>query len=337
MAKLLPNIVPSNNFICKSGISYGILTENIMERKCGTMYDLIIIGGGPAGLSAAVYAARAELKFIVIEASGMYGGQIINTADVDNYLGLMGIAGFEMGMKFKEHADKLGVTFVTENVTGMNAEGELKQVITDKNIYETKSIIIATGAKHRLAGAKGESEFTGRGVSYCATCDGAFFRNKVTAVVGGGDVALEDALYLARLCEKVYLIHRRDEFRAAKSLVSKAKENEKIEFILDTVVEEVCGEGKVNSLSLYNKKTDERTALEVAGVFMAVGMEPVTHFVDKAVAMTDKGYIIAGEDCKTNIPGVFAAGDIRQKELRQVITAAADGANAIYSVEKFLQ
>lgn len=337
MAKLLQNIVTSNNFICKSGISYGILTENIMERKCEAMYDLIIIGGGPAGLSAAVYAARAELNFIVIEGSGMCGGQIINTTDVDNYLGLMGIAGFEMGMKFKEHADKLGVKFVTENVTGMKAEGAVKQVITDSNVYETKCILVATGARYRLAGAKGESEFTGRGVSYCATCDGAFFRNKVTAVVGGGDVALEDALFLSRLCEKVYLIHRRDEFRAAKSLVTKAKENEKIEFILDTVVEEVNGEAKVESLSIYNKKTKERSALAVDGVFMAVGMEPVTQFVDKAVAMNKNGYIIAGEDCKTNIPGVFAAGDIREKELRQVITAAADGACAIYSVEKFLQ
>ncbi len=301
------------------------------------MYDLIIIGAGPAGMSAAVYAARAELDFIVIEGSMMQGGQVLTTYDVDNYLGLPGIGGFEMGMKFAEHAKKLGVSFVTENVISMDVAGEVKKVVTDKKEYETKTIIIATGAVHRKAGIPGEAEFTGKGVSYCATCDGAFFRNKTTAVVGGGDVAVEDAIYLARMCEKVYLIHRRDEFRAAKSLVNKAKNTENIELVLDSTVERISGEAKVSSIEVKNKKTGNTDEFAVDGVFFAVGMQPVTAFVDKSVQMNEAGYIVAGEDCATNVPGVYAAGDIRTKQLRQIITAAADGANAVTSVEKYIQ
>lgn len=300
------------------------------------MYDLIIIGAGPAGLSAAVYAARAELDFIVIEGSMMQGGQVLTTYDVDNYLGLPGIGGFDMGMKFAEHAKKLGVTFVTENVISMEIQRNVKSVKTDKNTYETKTIIIATGAVHKKAGIPGEAEFTGKGVSYCATCDGAFFKNKVTAVVGGGDVAVEDALYLSRMCGKVYLIHRRDEFRAAKSLVKKARETDNIEFVLDSVVEKVDGENKVRSINIRSKKGATIKTLEVDGVFFAVGMQPVTAFVDKNIEMNEAGYIIAGEDCATNIPGVYAAGDIRTKQLRQIVTAAADGANAVTSVEKYI-
>lgn len=300
------------------------------------MYDLIIIGAGPAGLSAAVYAARAELDFIVIEGSMMQGGQILTTYDVDNYLGLPGIGGFDMGMKFAEHAKKLGVSFVTENVVSMEVQGDVKSVKTDKNTYEAKTIIIATGAVHKKAGIPGEEEFTGKGVSYCATCDGAFFKNKVTAVVGGGDVAVEDALYLSRMCGKVYLIHRRDEFRAAKSLVKKARETDNIEFVLDSVVEKIEGENKVRSINIRSKKSATIKTLEVDGVFFAVGMQPVTAFVDKNIEMNEAGYIIAGEDCATNIPGVYAAGDIRTKQLRQIITAAADGANAVTSVEKYI-
>lgn len=300
------------------------------------MYDLIIIGAGPAGLSAAVYAARAELDFIVIEGSMMQGGQVLTTYDVDNYLGLPGIGGFDMGMKFAGHAKKLGVTFVTENVISMEIQRNVKSVKTDKNTYETKTIIIATGAVHKKAGIPGEAEFTGKGVSYCATCDGAFFKNKVTAVVGGGDVAVEDALYLSRMCGKVYLIHRRDEFRAAKSLVKKARETDNIEFVLDSVVEKIDGENKVRSINIRSKKGATIKTLEVDGVFFAVGMQPVTAFVDKNIEMNEAGYIIAGEDCATNIPGVYAAGDIRTKQLRQIITAAADGANAVTSVEKYI-
>lgn len=301
------------------------------------MYDLIIIGAGPAGMSAAVYAARAEFDFIVIEGSMMQGGQVLTTYDVDNYLGLPGIGGFEMGMKFAEHAKKLGVSFVTENVISMDVAGEVKKVVTNKKEYETRTIIIATGAVHRKAGIPGETEFTGKGVSYCATCDGAFFRNKTTAVVGGGDVAVEDAIYLSRMCEKVYLIHRRDEFRAAKSLVNKAKNTENIELVLDSTVERISGEAKVSLIEVKNKKTGNTDEFAVDGVFFAVGMQPVTAFVDKSVQMNEAGYIVAGEDCATNVPGVYAAGDIRTKQLRQIITAAADGANAVTSVEKYIQ
>ena len=301
------------------------------------MYDLIIIGAGPAGMSAAVYAARAELDFIVIEGSMMQGGQVLTTYDVDNYLGLPGVGGFELGTKFAEHANKLGVNFVTENVVSMDVSGDVKKVVTDKNTYETRTVIIATGAVHRKAGIPGEAEFTGKGVSYCATCDGAFFRNKVTAVVGGGDVAVEDAIYLSRMCSKVYLIHRRDEFRAAKSLVNKAKSIENIELVLDSTAEIIDGEQKVASIEVKNKKTDAATSIAVDGVFFAVGMQPVTAFVDKSIRMNEAGYIEAGEDCATNVPGVYAAGDIRTKQLRQIITAAADGANAVNSVEKYLQ
>lgn len=266
----------------------------------------------------------------------MQGGQVLTTYDVDNYLGLPGIGGFEMGMKFAEHAKKLGVSFVTENVISMDAAGEVKKVVTDKKEYEAKTIIIATGAVHRKAGIPGEAEFTGKGVSYCATCDGAFFRNKITAVVGGGDVAVEDAIYLARMCEKVYLIHRRDEFRAAKSLVNKAKNTENIELVLDSTVERISGEAKVSSIEVKNKITGNTDEFAVDGVFLAVGMQPVTAFVDKSVQMNEAGYIVAGEDCATNVPGVYAAGDIRTKQLRQIITAAADGANAVASVEKYI-
>ena len=301
------------------------------------MYELIIIGGGPAGMAAAIYAARAELDFVVIEGSMMPGGQVLTTSDVDNYPGLPGVGGFELANKLAEHAKALGARFMTENVLSMKAEGSIKIITTEKNTYESRSVIISTGAVHRKAGVRGEEEYAGRGVSYCATCDGAFFRNKVAAVVGGGDVALEDALYLSRLCSKVYLIHRRDEFRAAKSLVTKAKQVENIEFILDSIVEEIKGENKVTSVIIRNKNTDAENEIAVNGVFFAVGMQPMTAYVDEAVAVDEAGYILAGEDCCTNIEGVFAAGDIRTKQLRQIITAVADGANAVTSVEKYLQ
>lgn len=301
------------------------------------MYDLIIVGAGPAGMSAAVYAARAELDFVVIEGSMMQGGQVLTTYDVENYLGLPGIGGFEMGMKFAEHAKSLGATFVVENVLSMEVQGSVKRVVTDKNTYEAKTIIIATGAVHKKAGIPGEEEFAGKGVSYCATCDGAFFRNKVTAVVGGGDVAVEDALYLSRMCTKVYLIHRRDEFRAAKSLVKKAKETQNIELVLDSVPEKIEGENKVGSITVKNKKDESTRKLSVDGVFLAVGMQPATVFVDKNIEKNEAGYIVAGEDCCTSVPGVYAAGDIRTKQLRQIITAAADGANAVASAERYMR
>lgn len=302
----------------------------------GAIHDLMIVGSGPAGLSAAIYAQRAELDTIVIEKNMMSGGQILNTYEVDNYPGLAGISGFDLGMKLREHADKLGAVFVEDTVVSAELDGPVKRLICEDGTYEAKTVILATGAHHKMLDVPGEAIFTGAGVSYCATCDGAFFKGKMTAVVGGGDVALEDAIFLARMCEKVYLIHRRDELRGAKSLQNRLLSLENTEVIWDTVVEEITGSGKVESVKLLNKKTGERSELKLHGVFMAVGIEPESGAFAGLLDTDPQGYIVAGEDGKTSLPGVFAAGDVRTKNLRQVITAASDGANCITSVERYL-
>lgn len=300
------------------------------------MYDLIILGSGPAGLSAAIYATRAELNTIVIEKAPMSGGQVINTYEVDNYAGFPGISGFDLSMKFREHCDKLGATFVTGEIASLKVEDGIKTVTLESGeSYEAKAVIIATGAMWRKLEVPGEARLSGMGVSYCATCDGAFFRNKEVAVVGGGDVAVEDAIFLARLCKKVYVIHRRDEFRAAKILSTRLMQLENVEILWDTTVEEINGTDMVESITVKNKKTDEIKTLDVAGVFIAVGMIPNSEVFQGVVDLNDGGYIIADETCKTNVPGIYAAGDIRTKELRQIITAASDGANAVTSVEKY--
>ena len=300
------------------------------------MYDVIIIGNGPAGLSAAIYGRRAGFNVLVISDNPVAGGQISTTYEVDNYPGLPGLGGMELGDKFKEHADKFEVEYATDRVNSILDEGDHKKVITQKGEYETRAVIIATGADHRKLGVPGERELTGSGVSYCATCDGAFFRKKTVAVVGGGDVALEDAIFLSRFAEKVYIIHRRDEFRGAKMLQDQLLANEKIEPIYDTVVDEIVGKMAVEKVLLTNKKTGEKSELPVNGVFMAVGIVPNLEGIEGLPDRDEGGYIIAGESCETSIPGIFAAGDVRTKQLRQVITAAADGANAITSVERFL-
>lgn len=300
------------------------------------LYDIIIIGSGPAGLSAAIYAERAKQNTLVLEQAPMSGGQILNTYEVDNYPGIPGVGGFDLGSKFRAHADGLGCQFVTAQVRELRVEADKKIVITDGETYEAKTLILATGAKHKKLEVAGEEELTGMGVSYCATCDGAFFKGKTTAVVGGGDVALEDALFLSRLCEKVYLIHRRDEFRGAKILQERISQTENIEILWDTVVEEIQGEDMVEKILLYNKKKDETKELAVQGVFVAVGIEPNTEICKGIVDLDEEGYVIAAEDGKTNVPGIFAAGDLRTKQLRQVITAASDGANAVTSAERYL-
>ncbi len=301
------------------------------------VYDVIIIGSGPAGLAAAIYAIRAELNLIIIEKAGLSGGQIINTYEVDNYPGTPGISGFDLSLKFREHADNLGVDFVTGEVTDFVLEGDTKILTMDDGTqYKAKSVIIATGGTPRHLNIEGEDKLSGMGVSYCATCDGAFFRNKTVAVVGGGDVAVEDAIFLARLCKQVYVIHRRDEFRASKSITSRLMALENVTILWDTVVEKINGEDKVESIDVKNIKTQETNTHEVTGVFIAIGYSPNSDIYKKIVATDNSGYLIAGENCETNIPGVFAAGDIRTKHLRQIITAAADGANAITAVEKYL-
>ncbi len=298
-------------------------------------YDIIILGSGPAGLSAAIYAQRARLSTLLIEEKPLSGGQILDTYEVDNYPGLPGITGFEMGQKFRAHADRLGAEVVNAQVLSVRLDGEKKIVTTQKGVYEAKTLIIASGAKHRRLGIPGEDKLVGMGVSYCATCDGAFFKGKTVAVVGGGDVALEDALFLARGSEKVYLVHRRDQFRGAKILQEKVKEASNIEPVLDSVVTEIKGEGQVSSILLSSKNGESRE-LEVQGVFIAVGIEPNSSAVKDLVAQDAGGYIVAGEDTKTSVEGVFAAGDVRTKQLRQVLTAAADGANAVTSAEKYI-
>lgn len=300
------------------------------------IYDMIIIGSGPAGLAAAVYGQRAKLDLIVIEKQMISGGQIINTLEVDNYPGLPGIGGFELGQKFREHAEKLGTAFVTDEVkeVRINEDGT-RTVVGAEADYTAKTVVIASGAEHSLLGVPGEKELTGSGVSYCATCDGNFYRNKVTAVVGGGDVALGDALYLARLCRKVYLIHRRDSFRGAKVLEDKVRAAENIELVLDSTVEEIRGEGQLKSILVKNKKSGAETELAIDGLFIAVGIVPESRNFP-FLKTDERGYVLADETCETNVPGVYAAGDVRKKQLRQVITAVADGANAVESAVRHL-
>ena len=319
-------------------------SENIgldrIKGKGETMshiYDVIIIGSGPAGLAAAVYAQRAKLDTLVVEKAMFSGGQVLTTYEVDNYPGLPGIGGYDLGIKFREHADRLGARFVEDEVLNIQdgGKGAIKGVVCHGNTYEARSLILATGAVHRKLGVPGEEELAGAGVSYCATCDGAFFRNKVTAVIGGGDVAVEDAIFLARMCSKVYLIHRRNELRAAKSLQENLLSLDNVEVIWDTVADSINGDGMVKSLSLTNVKNGQKRELDVQGVFIAVGITPESRAFEGLVDM-DHGYIRAGEDTVTSAPGIFAAGDVRTKPLRQIITAAADGANAITSVERYL-
>ncbi|MCM1091238.1 MAG: FAD-dependent oxidoreductase [Muribaculum sp.] len=301
------------------------------------MYDLIIIGSGPAGLSAAVYGIRAGLSLLVLEQNPMSGGQILDTYEVDNYLGMPGMNGFDMGQSFRAHADRLGVEFVEARVKEIIDNGDSKTVRTRKEDYEARAVILASGARHAQLGVPGEEELSGMGVSYCATCDGAFFKGKTVAVVGGGDVALEDAIYLARTCEKVYLIHRRDELRGAMVLQEELKALANVEFLYSHTVQEICGGESVEKLLLKDVKSGEVRELAVNGVFIAVGIHPCSELVETLVDCDEAGYVLAGEDCASSLAGVYVAGDIRKKPLRQIVTAVADGANAAVSAADFLR
>lgn len=302
------------------------------------MYDTVIVGSGPAGLTAGIYAKRAGLEALIIENTPVGGGQIATTDRVDNYPGLLGINGMELGMKFRDHAEKLGCEFKDGQVVSIDDRVSSKIVkLENGEEIETKTVILALGADHSRLGVPGEDELRGKGVSYCATCDGAFFRGKEVAVIGGGDVALGDAIYLSKFVKKVYLIHRRDQFRGAKSLADEAASKENVTFLYDTVVTNINGSEKVTGVETLNKKTGEKGTLAVDGVFIAVGTTPNANGISGLPETDEKGYIKAGEDCATSIPGIFAAGDLRTKKLRQVITAAADGANAVTSVQDFLK
>lgn len=299
------------------------------------MYDLIVIGSGPAGLGAAVYGKRAGLSTLVLEQAPVSGGQILNTWEVDNYLGLPGISGFDMGMQFREHAEKLGTQFREAEVTGVENGADRKIVKTSEGDFEAGAVIIATGAAHRKLGVPGEERLSGMGVSYCATCDGAFFRDRTVAVIGGGDVAVEDAIFLARGCKKVYVVHRRDELRAAKSLQDQLFALPNVEMVWNCTVNDILGEDAVTGLSLHDKKEGKDRELAVDGVFVAVGISPNSAAFAGAVKADENGWLEAGEDCATSVPGIFAAGDVRTKKLRQVITAVADGANAVASAQEY--
>lgn len=296
------------------------------------MYDVIIIGSGPAGMSAAIYAERAKLKTLVLEKNYISGGQVLTTYEVENYPGFPGISGMDLAAKFKAHGEEAGVCVAREEVTELQPQKDRVIVKTNDNVYETKALIAAMGATHRKLGVPGEEEFTGRGVSYCATCDGAFFKNKTVAVVGGGDVALEDAVFLSRLCEKVYVIHRRDTLRGAKSLQEKLARCENVEILWNTRVVEIQGKEMAESLTIQNVNDRKESQLPVNGVFVAVGIKPVSALLDGIVELDEDGYVKAGENGITSHRRIFAAGDIRTKELRQIITAASDGANTINKI-----
>lgn len=298
-------------------------------------YDVLIIGSGPAGLGAAIYAVRAGLRTAVIDRSPVSGGQVLTTYEVDNYLGFPGLSGSELSDKFRMHADNLGVSFITADVQGVENAASEKIVHTAEGDFVASAVILATGASHSKLGVPGEEKLSGMGVSYCATCDGAFFRNRTVAVVGGGDVAVEDAVFLAGICKKVYLIHRRDKLRAADSLQKKLLSLENVEIIWNSEVKEIAGEDIVEGVSVYNNVSKAQSSLAVNGVFIAVGIVPNTEMFQGMVEMDEKGYILADETCVTSQKGIFAAGDIRKKTMRQIITAVADGANAVYSVQNY--
>ncbi len=300
------------------------------------IYDVIVIGAGPAGLTAGIYGKRAGYKLLILDTSSISGGQILSTYAIDNYPGVPGISGTDLAEKMRAHCENLGVEFARGRVTAINDVNGNKELVTKKENYYAKTVIVATGASNTMLGCPGEEEFSGMGVSYCATCDGAFFKEKDVAVVGGGDVALEDAIYLSRFCSKVYLIHRRDEFRGSTILQNEIKSNSKITILFDSVVESINGNDSVESITIKNTKTDIITSLELDGVFIAVGTKPNTGTIAGLPKTDESGYIVADETCVTSVPGLFAAGDVRTKQLKQVITATADGANAITSIEKYL-
>ncbi|NRS52107.1 thioredoxin-disulfide reductase [Brevibacillus sp. HB2.2] len=300
------------------------------------VYDVIIAGAGPAGMTAAVYTSRANMSTLMLE-RGIPGGQMANTEDIENYPGFTSILGPDLSTKMFEHAQQFGAEYAYGEIKEIRDEEPYKRVITGDKEYLTKSVIVATGAEHRLLGVQGEKELSGRGVSYCAVCDGAFFRNKELVVVGGGDSAVEEAVFLTRFASKVTIVHRRDQFRAQKILQKRAFDNEKIEVIWDTELKEIRGEGKVQAVLLQNAKTGEQREYPADGVFIYVGMDPLTASVRPLGITNDAGYVLTDEKMNTKVKGVFAAGDVREKMLRQVVTATGDGSIAAQSAQHYVE
>lgn len=299
------------------------------------MKDVLIIGAGPAGLAAAIYAQRAGLQSVMFD-KGFYGGQASLTMELENYPAIKKISGAEFAQQLFEHATHFGAEFIMEEVTGVELQGDVKRVHTTSNTYEGKTVIISNGVRRRKLGCPGEEEFAGRGVSYCATCDGAFFKGKDVAIVGGGSTALEDALFLSNHCNKVTLVHRRDEFRGEYALVKAVNERDNIEILYSSAVDSIVGENKVEKVNIKNLKDNSVLPIDVSGVFIAIGYEPDNEIYAGQLKTTESGYFIADETCETEIPGVFVAGDCREKHLRQVITAAADGASAAFGAANYL-
>lgn len=301
------------------------------------IYDLAILGGGPAGITAAIYASRARLNTIWIDKNFAPGGQITATYEVDNYPGMPGISGMDLGEAFGEHARKLGLEPRREKILSLeNISGDIKTIHTKKNEYQARTIILAFGAEHRKLDIPGEDDLGGLGVSYCATCDGAFYKDRTAVVVGGGNAAAEDAVFLSGLCKKVYLVHRRDELRADKAIQEKVFSCENIEMVWESIPLEILGQDEVTGIKIRNVKTGEERELDTDGVFIAVGIVPNTALVKDQLELDENRYICAGEEGITSAAGVFAAGDIRTKALRQVVTAVSDGANTVASVQKYL-
>ena len=296
------------------------------------MYDIIIVGAGPAGLTAAIYGRRANKSVLVLEAKS-YGGQIINTLDIENYPANNHISGFDFATNLYNQAKELGAEIVFDKVVEVT---DSKQVVTTTNKYQAKSIILATGSDNRKLGLSNEQELIGKGISYCATCDGAFFKNKDVAVVGGGNTALEDALYLSNIANKVYLIHRRETFRGEDKTVSQLKAKNNVEFVFNSSVTKLIADDRLNSIEVTDNEGNTRT-INVDGLFVAIGRAPETDSYRNIININEAGYIVAGEDCTTNVPGIFVAGDTRTKEVRQLVTATADGAVAASKAIKYVE
>jgi thioredoxin reductase (NADPH) len=303
------------------------------------MYDVIIIGGGPAGLTAGLYTSRARLKTLLIE-KGFTGGQVMTTEWIENYPGFEdGISGAELSQKMEKQAVKFGLEIAQGSVIGVSSNGRVKEVALENDTkYEAKAVILATGSNPRPLKIEGEDEFRGRGVSYCATCDGAFFRGATLVVIGGGDSAVEEGIFLTKFADKVYIVHRRDELRACKVVQERAFENPKIEFVWDSVPEKIIGdETGVTELHIKNVKTEEQSVIKTTGIFIYVGYDPNTEFLNEIVDLNDSKYILGNEDMSTSAAGIFVAGDVRKKTLKQIATAVGDGATAAMAAEKYIE
>lgn len=299
------------------------------------MNDVIIIGAGVAGLTAAIYARRSGLSVLVFD-KNIYGGQLVNSNIIENYPGFDEISGVDLALNIYNQAIKQGVDIKLENVKEVFLDEPIKRIFTNKSEYEARAVIISNGVNRRKLKCKGEDEFRGRGVSYCATCDGNFFKDREVAIVGGGNTSLEESIFLSNICKKVSLIYRGEQLKGENALIKSVESKENVDIICNTVVSEICGRENVSHLMLKSLNTNEEYKLQVSGIFIAIGFEPSNSMFKPSVDIDDKGYIVSNEECKTNVDGVFVAGDTRSKSLRQIVTAESDGATAAVQAAKYL-